>query len=292
MKLRAFTFSTLLGITLLAPQVQAEENKDAKKLDPEMVLARLDGKEFKLKDAAAMVQALGPQLAQVPLEKILPMMRDAWLQEQMYVSEAKKEKLQKSPEYKDALSKVKRQILMEVYLAKLSEKLVTETKLRAAYDEEVKKKYSDSNKKEVKIQFVELDSKSKAQEVIQLLKSNSIDFDQAVTKFSRNKENNGVLGYVSENTEGVIPQFIEAAMSLKKSGDITDKPLKIGKFFYVLRSLGDRKIEKPKFEELAPTLSRRVMGAEMKEHSAKLKKQYKVEEFPLPKLPTAKMPAS
>lgn len=292
MNFSAFRLSALVGVLLLAPQVMADESKDAKKLDPEMVLARIDGKEFKLKDAAAMVQALGPQLAQIPFDKILPMMRDAWLQEQMFVGEAKKEKLQKSSEYKEALSRVKRQILMEVYVSKLSEKLVTESKLRAAYDEEVKKKYSDANKKEVKIQFVELESKAKAKEVIDLLTSKAIDFDQAVAKFSRNKENNGVLGYVSENTEGIIPQFIEAALALKKSGDFTDKPIKLGKYFYVLRSMGDRKIEKPKFEDMAPSLSRRVMSAEMKDFTAKLKKQYKVEELPLPKLPAPKAPTN
>lgn len=286
-----FSFVKFIALTVLlassAPSFAQNASRDPK-LDPEMVLATLNGKEFKLKDAAAMIQALGPQLAQVPVDKILPIIRDAWLQEQIYVTEAKKENLQKSSEYKDALARVKRQILIEVYMAKLSEKLVTEAKLKEAYDEEVKKKYADAHKEEVKIQHIQVESKAKALEIIALLDNKSIDFDQAVTKFSKNKENNGVLGYVSENTEGLIPKVRDAALSLQKAGDYTKAPVKSSAGWHIFKAVDRRKIEKPKFEELVPVLNRRVMKAELTKNFEKLKKEHKVEEKPLPNLPAPK----
>lgn len=286
--LKATVVSCVIGLATISSLVFASDKKDDKKFDPETVLAKLNDKEFKLKDAAAMIQALGPQLGAVPLDKLLSILRDAWLQEQIYIQEAKKESLQKSPEYKDALRRVKRQILIEVYLAKTSERLVTEDKLRKAYDEEIKKKYSDSNKEEVKVQHIQVKSKAKALEVIELLNKEAIDFDQAIAKFSESKENNGVIGYVSELTDSLIPPVREAALSLKKVGDYTKTPVKMGNSYLIFKALDRRKIKAPSFEDLSPQLSRQIARDEMKKNFEKLKKAYKVKEYPLPELPKSK----
>lgn len=280
--LKSLVLSAVIGFVGANSDILAEPAK--KGPDPEAVLAKFEDKSFKLKDAGAMAQALGPQLQSVPIDKLLPILRDAWLQEQIYIREAKKEKMQKSPEYKSALRKVKRQILVEVYLAKLSEELVTEDKIDKAYKEEIKKKYSDSSKEEVKIQHIQVKTRAKAQDVIRLLKSKSMDFDQAVSKFSENKENNGVLGFVSDNTESLIPAVRDAALALKKEGDFTTEPVKSMGGWHVFKALEVRKIKKPSKDELLPVLHRRLTRDEMSNHFKKLKTKYKVKEFPLPDL--------
>lgn len=62
----------------------------------------------------------------------------------------------------------------------------------------------------------------------------------------------------------------------------------MGNSYLIFKALDRRKIKAPSFEDLSPQLSRQIARDEMKKNFEKLKKAYKVKEYPLPELPKSK----
>ncbi len=190
---------------LFPQQPKAEENP---------VVATVNGRDIRRSDVAEFAQSM-PQLAGVPFEAVYPRLLDSLVNMRVIANAADKSDIEKQPDVQQALTAAREQILSQAYLANTLEKLMTQDKLREIYLEQVR---NFPRQSEIRARHILVKTKAEADKIRQQLKSGA-DFVELVKKNSLAKENDGDLGYFTQNM--MIPEFGDVVFKLKK-GDISE----------------------------------------------------------------------
>ena len=229
----------LVALCMALP-VQAAEVKEN---PADVVVATVNGEKITLQEVEK-VHANNAQLSSVPLKNIYEPLLDNMIDLSIVTSEAKAQKIQDTPEFKEMMQEFEDQLLARYYLEQQAKKDQTKEKLQNLY-EQFKK--DNPPQEEMSAAHILLKTEKEAQDVIKQLEKGA-DFGELADKVSENKGlEGGDLGYFSR--ELMVPEFSEAAFAMKE-GEISQKPVKTKFGYHVIKAGPRRLAEPPKFEDV------------------------------------------
>ena len=229
----------LVALCMALP-VQAAEVKEN---PADVVVATVNGEKITLQEVEK-VHANNAQLSSVPLKNIYEPLLDNMIDLSIVTSEAKAQKIQDTPEFKEMMQEFEDQLLARYYLEQQAKKDQTKEKLQNLY-EQFKK--DNPPQEEMSAAHILLKTEKEAQDVIKQLEKGA-DFGELADKVSENKGlEGGDLGYFSR--ELMVPEFSEAAIAMKE-GEISKKPVKTKFGYHVIKAGPRRLAEPPKFEDV------------------------------------------
>ena len=182
--------------------------------------AKVNGAEVTDRDISALMRVMpGVTFEQLPKEAQTQVVNQA-IERKLLIEQAKKEKVQNSKEYKDALANAEEDLMLEVWMRKQMEKVKVS-------DAEVTKFYNDNKSKfvqpeTVKVSHILVTSDNEAKAVIAELKKAGKD---------GSAQNGGSLGYIAKGQ--VVPEFADAAFKLKPN-TFTQNPVKTQFGYHVI----------------------------------------------------------
>jgi peptidyl-prolyl cis-trans isomerase C len=256
------------------PAFAAEEAKEATLVSPDAVVARVNGDEIKYSDLE-MMKAGNPQLSMIPMSILYNKMLKHVVESKMIVDAAKKEKIQDSKEYKDAMKFVGEGVLKRLYLQKRVGDEISDEQLVTLYE-----KYKKENPatEEIHARHILVKTEEEAKQIIEDLKTKKAKFEDIAKEKSigPTKTKGGDLGWFSKDR--MVKEFAEAAFALKK-GHITTEPVKTQFGWHVIKLEDRREGVQPPLEEVRPVLESKYAEEKIQADLDKLVKTSKVEVF-------------
>ena len=269
--LSRFMISTAFATFLaFGPQVFAA-NEDA-------VVAKVNGKEVKLKEVERLKKALPPQaLSNVKdSDKLFTTLRDQLIDMTLVTEAAKKEGLEKKEDVQKAIQQATEQVLVQAYLSNELKNFVTDSAVKNRYDKYVAELPKDEM--EVKARHVLVKDESAAKKIIEDLKKGA-DFlkiarEQSIDKASA--QEGGELGFFRKGD--MVKEFSDAAFALA-SGKFTETPVKTQFGWHVIKVDDKRKFKAPTFEQVQEQLKASVLEESMLKLITSLRDKATIERF-------------
>ncbi|WP_299547337.1 peptidyl-prolyl cis-trans isomerase [uncultured Helicobacter sp.] len=244
--------------------------------------AEVNGSEVTERDIAALMRAMpGVAFDQLPQEAKTQIINQA-IERKLLIDQAKKERVQNSKEYKEAIANVEEDLMLEVWMRKQMEKVkVSNSEIEKFYNENKSKFVQPET---VKASHILVSSENEAKAVIAELKKagkNVVSkFDALAKEKSKDAsaQNGGELGYIAKNQ--VVPEFANAAFKLKK-GSYTTTPVK-SQFGYHIILVEDKKPAgtialKDIKGQIEQNLKLQKFQQEVKKEGEELRKKAKIE---------------
>ncbi|MBX7491311.1 peptidyl-prolyl cis-trans isomerase [Helicobacter turcicus] len=244
--------------------------------------AKVNGSDVTDKDIAALMRAMpGVAFEQLPQEVKTQIVNQA-IERKLLIEQAKKEKVQNSKEYKEAIANIEEELMLEVWMRKQINKVkVVESEITKFYDENKDKFVQPET---IKVSHILVSSENEAKAIIAELKKAGKNvaskFDALAKEKSKDDSanNGGELGYIAKNQ--VVPEFANAAFGLKK-GAYTTTPVKT-QFGYHVILVEDKKPAgtialKDIRGQIEQNLKLKKFQEEVKKEGEELRKKAKVE---------------
>jgi peptidyl-prolyl cis-trans isomerase C len=276
---RAGLFAATLALLLATSPVRAQDTQGK---DP--VVATVNGIEIHESDLAIAEAEAGqipPMAPEAKKDYLVQFMADLIL-----VAKAAEDKnLAATEEFKNRLAFERRKLLMTNMLQSIGKEALTDSAMRAVYDDAVKQM---SDEQEVRARHILIRAasndekaseaaKEKIEGVIGRLKKGE-DFAKVaseVTEDPSGKTNGGDLGYFGK--EQMVPEFAEVAFKLDK-GAISD-PVKTQFGWHVLKVEDRRNKQPPSFDDVKPQIEQYVVRKAQAELVQKLRTDARIEKF-------------
>jgi len=211
------------------------------------ILATVDGKNITKQDAEAFVNATSPNAHFSQLNPAQQkMITERLIEKALFTELAKKEGIEKEPEFKEALSKIKDELLVNLWMKKqLDSIIISNSEAKEFYD---KNKDKFVQKETVHARHILVPDEKTAQKIINELKglkgkalqTKFIELAKAKSK-GPSAPKGGDLGNFAKGQ--MVPEFSKAVWGLKK-GQITLKPVKT-QFGYHVIYLEDKTAAQP-----------------------------------------------
>lgn len=261
-------FATFLAF---GSQVFAANNEEA-------VVAKVNGKDVKLKEVEKLKKALPPQVLDnaKDKDKLFTTLRDQLIDITLLIEASKKAGLEKQAEVQKAIQQGTEQILVQAFLAQELKNFVTDAAVKNRYDKYVAEMPKDEM--EVKARHVLVKDEEAAKKIIEDLKKGA-DFlkiarEQSIDKASA--QEGGDVGYFRKGD--MVKEFADAAFTLVP-GKFTEAPVKTQFGWHVIKVDDKRKIKAPKFEEIQEQLKASVLEESMLKLVTSLRDKATIERF-------------
>lgn len=250
------------------------------------VLATVNGEEITDKDLAPLLGAHGADFDKIP-DQMKKQLIDVAINGQLILEQAKKDGIEKTTEYKDALKFSQDNVLRHVWTQNEYKKVkISEADVKAFYE-----KNKDTifvSPAQAKAKHILVGTQKEAEDIIAQLKG--LKGDALTAKFSElaktksidkgSAMNGGELGWFDESR--MFPVFSKAAFALK-NGTITIKPVKSEFGYHVILKEDSKakttvaydKVKKNIEEQLRSEKFRTVMQGKMNELRQGAKIEYK-----------------
>ena len=240
----------------------------------EAVVATVNGNKIYLSEIERSYSG-NPQLKAIPMENIYEPMLDSLIDLYVVSEKAQAEGIQNTPEYKQIMKNLEKQMMVRLYLEQEAKKQQTKEKLEEMYAQFLK---DNPPEEEMSAAHILLKTEKEAKDVIKQLEKGA-DFAELANKLSENKGlEDGDLGYFTR--ELMVPEFSEAAFAMKE-GEISKTPVKT-KFGYHVIKAGPRRIsEAPKFEDVEKELMQSQMAQSIEKIMKDLRKNAKIVKTPV-----------
>jgi peptidyl-prolyl cis-trans isomerase C len=238
----------LIGAVLVAAPVQAQDQG---------VVARVDGTAITDADVAMAVKDFAPELKEIAPEQKKAVI-ERLIDTQLIARAAEAEKLNETEEYKRALTYLQNKALTEAYLAKQTEKEISDAEVKKVYDETVKTVKPDEEVRARHILFRAEDeagfaeAEKKAKDAAKKAQDGA-DFEALAKELSEDpgsKENGGDLGYFTKDQ--MVPEFAETAFKQDK-GKVSD-PVKTQFGWHVIKTEDKRTQPVPTVDQVRPQI--------------------------------------
>lgn len=192
---------------------------------------------------------------------------------ELMLSEAKKAKIDQSPDFKQALDLASKQLIQKLFIDKLVKENITESKIKNKYDELAK---LQADKDEYKVRHILVKSEEEAKEIKKKLDKGE-DFSKLAKEYSLdgNKDSGGSLDYFSS---GQMVQEFETATASLKLGQISN-PVKTEFGYHIIKLEDKRKMKAESYESLKPKIRDMLASQYVQEYLNQLQEQSKVEFF-------------
>lgn len=261
-----------LGPVSLSPAAFAQQ--PAAKASDDPVVARVNGQPILRSAVIDFYGQLPPQMAQIPLEQILPGIINELAARKLLGEAAEKAKLGDDPAVKKRLQAAREQVLQQAYLDRKMKTEVTEDKLKARYAELIKQQPAQD---EVHARHILVATEADAKAALDEVKKGA-DFTEVSKKRSTGPTaaTGGDLGYFTKDK--MVPEFAEAAFQLQP-GQVTQTPVKTQFGWHIIKVEARRKSEPPKFEDVRGQIYEMMAGETVEKLVADLRKNAKIEQY-------------
>lgn len=178
--------------------------------------------------------------------------------EHVLYQEATKEGVENSPEVKETLEKVKRQIIIQQLLSNKTKDAVSDDKLKAAYDAHLKASEGTNGGEEIHARHILVKTKEEADAIEKKLKAGD-SFEKLAKDKSQDKGSGaegGDLGWFT--ADKMVPEFSSALLKLKK-GEIS-QPVKTDFGWHIIQLEDKRKATPPAFDAVKDSLKQEIGG--------------------------------
>lgn len=258
------------AVAVASPLALAQPAKTAD--DP--VVARVNGQPILRSAVMEFYNQLPPQMAQIPIEQILPGIINELAARRLLGDAAEKAKLGDDPAVKKQLQSAREQVLQQAYLDRKVKTEVTEAKMKARYEELIKQQ---PPQEEVHARHILVASEADAKAALDEVKKGA-DFTEVSKKRSTGPTaaTGGDLGFFTKDK--MVPEFAEAAFKLQP-GQVTDAPVKSQFGWHVIKVEARRKSDPPKFEDVRGQVYDMMAGETVEKLVADLRKTAKIEQL-------------
>lgn len=271
------------AVVAISPAVFAQKQTAKTADDP--VVARVNGQPIHRSTVLEFYNQLPPQMAQIPLEQIVPGIVNELAARKLLSDAAEKAKLGDNADVKKQLQAAREQVLQQAYLDRKVKEEVTDAKMKARYEELIKQQPSQE---EVHARHILVSSEADAKAALDEVKKGA-DFTEVSKKRSTGPTaaTGGDLGFFTQDK--MVPTFAEAAFKLQP-GQVTEAPVQTQFGWHIIKVEARRKSEPPKFEDVRGQVYEMMSGEAVEKLVADLRKGAKIETLDWPqdggKLPT------
>lgn len=273
---RSIRSALLIATAILAvsPAVLAQQPASKKAPADDPVVARVNDKPIYRSQVIDFYSQLPPQMAQIPLEQILPGIINELAARKLIGEAAEKAKLADDPAVKSQLVSAREQVLQQAYLNRKVKSELTDAKLKARYDELIKQQ---PPQEEVHARHILTASEADAKAALEEVKKGG-DFTEISKKRSTGPtaSTGGDLGFFTKDK--MVPAFAEAAFALQ-AGQVTQTPVQTQFGWHIIKVEARRKAEPPKFDEVRGQIAQMMEGEVVEKLVADLRKNAKIEQY-------------
>lgn len=219
--------------------------------DVDRLVATVNGSEIRQSDLTMMYQELPEQYRQLPREMLFQQLLDQLIVRKLLAAKARDEGLAEAPDVERRLAFAEDGVLQQVYAVHYIDQVLTDDKLRAAYDQMV----SDlGGQEEVNARHILVETEAEAKQLIEAVDGGA-DFAALAAEHSTGPsgKDGGSLGWFA--AEQMVPEFSEAAFALK-IGEVTAAPVQTQFGWHVIKVEDRRAQDPPSFEESRTDLRR------------------------------------
>jgi peptidyl-prolyl cis-trans isomerase C len=252
------------------------------------VVGRVNGEVVKRSEVMREAESLPPQFAQLPMEAIWPLLLDRVIDRKLVATAARKDGLEKDPEYRARMKDLEDRVLEQTFLEKRMQKQVTEAAMQKRYAEMIGAMKPVTR---VHARHILVKTRDEAVDILRDLAKGG-DFAAIAKQKSQDgsAKNGGDLGWLTKDQ--VVGGFGDAAFAMKK-GETSKAPVQTEFGWHIIRIDDVQADYKPSYdekrEEIQAALVQEVEEAERK----RLRSGVKIERLtpdgsrPLPDRPAA-----
>ena len=257
-------FALILIAALLVPGL-AVAQQDDQAVDPDAVVATVDGNPITEADVGFAAEDLGQDLAQIPVNSRRAYLIGVLIDMKLMANAAKAQNLQDSPEFARRSEYLQERALRRAYFVDILNKSVTDDQVKAAYDDYVA---SAPQTEEVRARHILVNTEEEAKAVLDEL-NNGKDFAELAQEKSIDPgaANGGDLGYF---TKGQMVQPFEDAAFALEVGQVS-QPIQTQFGWHIIK-LEDRRPKQPAtLEQMAPQIRQQLLIEAFNDEVAALK---------------------
>jgi len=239
------------------------------------VVAKVDGKDITRVDVFRYIKMMPANIQQLPPAAVYPLALDQVVNARLVQNKADTAGLDSDPEVQQQVALAKEQIIRGIYVQRAVDKEISESDLKSAYDDYVKKMPAVQ---EIKAQHILVDSEDKAKDIIAKLQAGG-DFAQLAAQNSNdpgNKDKGGELGWFAQ--QDMVPEFSAAAFKIEP-GHISEAPVKTQFGWHVIKVEDKRTRPAPTYAELKPALQVELRRQKLEAMLADWRKSAEIEKF-------------
>ena len=237
------------------------------------VVATVNGQPVTETELTTLMANLGQQLQQVPEGARKRAALDRLIDMRVLATEAGKQGLDQSPEFKTRLETIRQQLLITEFVKVKVEATVTDEAVKARYDKEVG---AFTPPEELRARHILVKTKDEAVVIVKQLDGGA-DFAKLATEKSQDPGSaakGGDLDYFAAGD--MVAPFEEAAQKLKV-GEYTKEPVETQFGFHVIKLEDRRKQKVPDFATVKDQIKQTVIGEKFAESLQALKKDVKID---------------
>ncbi len=221
-----------------APKADAAQAAPVK-VDPDKVLATINGSKITVKDVDQIAADLDPQFARLPDDQRRLAALAAIMDIKSLATKAEAEKMDQTPDFKARLEFLKERALHNDYFKSQVVDKITDADIRARYDKEIA---AMPPQNEVRARHILVKTKEEAEAIIKDLDGGASFEDVAKAKSTDGSAaQGGDLGYFGPGQ--MVPEFEKAANELE-IGKYTKVPVQTQFGFHVIK-LEDKRVQQP-----------------------------------------------
>jgi peptidyl-prolyl cis-trans isomerase C len=268
-------FVSLAAALGAVPAMAQKASSTGKKAEAkQVVVAVVEGQPIFQADVQAAFHSLPANVQKHGLDQVYERVLEMLIERKMMTIYGRREKYDQDPEVKQRMEQVEDQIIREVYLDRLIRKYMSDDRVRAHYDEVVRK---HPPTKEVRARHILVDSEAKAKELVKEAKGGK-DFAELASKNSigPSAQRGGDLGYFTPGE--MVKAFSDAAFKLKK-GEVAPAPVKTQFGWHVIKVEDVRMRKVPPYEKVKAQMEREVWEQLGKDFLRQYRDQTTVERF-------------
>lgn len=256
---------------------------------PNPVIAKVNGADIKRQEIIDLVNAMPPQMRQMPLPQLFPMALEQAISNKIVDRKAAMSGLEKDKDVQKQLWQAKEQIIRAKYVENAINDRIDDARIKSKYEEYLK---NFPDVEEVKAAHILVEDEKTAKAIIARLNKGEAFADLAKENSKDGSaENGGELGYFTK-TE-VVPEFANVAFATE-AGTYAKAPVKSEFGFHVIRVDEKRKRPAAEFDKIKPFIKQELQRSVLEEVLAEWKAASNIERFDVngKPLPTAEQQAA
>jgi parvulin-like peptidyl-prolyl isomerase len=256
-------------------QDSVNETFDLKAAKDDQVIVEFENTKVSWKTLKEMVPE--KELQEVVKPENYSKILDSLITKPLLAKETAKQNLQNNPEVKAKIHKTTIAIQNKMYID--SQVKVTPQDVKSRYDEEMK--ILPKNSKQIRLRWIVMSDKEKAEEVLKKIKSGGADaFSQAAKEHSldaQTREKGGDLGYKVKREIGddILWNFIEK----QANGTVLSKIYEMSDKYIIIRVEDKKTMKAPTFQEAKKDIEKQLYQEKAKNFVNKHYENYEVKLF-------------
>jgi len=247
------------------------------------ILVTVNGKNITKQDAEAFVTASSPQANYAGLDKAQKaMIKERLVEKALFTELAKKEKIEKKPEFQRNMEKIKEELLVNMWMkSQMENVVVSDSEAKTFYD---KNKEKFMQKESVHARHILVKDEKEAQAIIDEMKA--LKGDALKNKFielAKSKSTGpsgpkgGDLGSFARGQ--MVPEFDKVVWALKV-GELTPKPVKTQFGYHVIYLEGKTEAKATEYpqvkDKIIASLKQQQFASKITEIAKELKAKAKI----------------